>query len=369
MRFSALSAFSLAVVLALPFPCDAQRSKKRDREEITQILEVPKDPPQAFSADTRRLVFFTSPLSGKGLLSQQVRDALKSVSRQAGSAQIVRLRAFTAGTGDLRRVQAIVSETFTEKRQPIPALTVVQTGALPLEGAQVLLEATAVTKKVVHPNGVAWISGVGATVRAPGQPAGPLLDQAALSLSGALRTFGSAPEDMLRVSCFVSSLDNHTGMRSRLASAFPKASIAIVQTQRAPSASLAECEGTAHLAKAPSKPLEFIGAAEANGSPRIALVGSDRVLFTTAKIAFRYEDEDLRLAFDRMKRTLVAEKTSMSNVAFCALYPLTGGIAERIKKIRLEFFDASQPPATTVVAFEALPSLDASFALDVVAVP
>ena len=46
----------------------------------------------------------------------------------------------------MRRVQTIVSETFTERRQPLPALSVVQVGALPLEGAQVVMEAIAVKR-------------------------------------------------------------------------------------------------------------------------------------------------------------------------------------------------------------------------------
>jgi hypothetical protein len=37
-------------------------------------------------------------------------------------------------------------------------------------------------------------------------------------------------------------------------------------------------------------------------------------------------------------------------------------------KVRFEFYDRSQPPASTMLLFEGLPSLDASFGVEVIAV-
>src|SRR3954451_3235618 len=117
----------------------APKKKKKNEEEITQTLEEPKDPPSAVVVDASRLTYFVSPLSAKGLLSQQVRDALKNLLGQVHGAQIMKIRAFVAGSGDLRRVPALTSEIFTDKKLPLPAVTVVQVGALPLTGAQVVL--------------------------------------------------------------------------------------------------------------------------------------------------------------------------------------------------------------------------------------
>src|SRR5438132_1610886 len=138
--------FGCALLVAT-WPADAFKKKKEDE---TQTLVVPKDPPGAVVADARRLVFHVTPLSAKGLLSQQVRDALKALFRLSGSASVVKVRAFAAGTGDVRRVRDVVSETLTDRRQAVPALSVIQVGALPLEGAQVVLESTAVAKKDVN---------------------------------------------------------------------------------------------------------------------------------------------------------------------------------------------------------------------------
>src|SRR6266568_1998957 len=97
-------------------------AKKKKPEDITQTLALPPDPPATVTAETARLVFHVSPLSGKGLLSQQVRDALKALLKTEGGATIVKMRAFVAGSGDLRRVSFFVSETSTEKHLPLPAV-------------------------------------------------------------------------------------------------------------------------------------------------------------------------------------------------------------------------------------------------------
>src|SRR5438067_11424619 len=116
-RYKLLAALLALAVTVYPF-------EKKKNEEITQTLELPKDPPATVTAETARLVFHVSPLSGKGLLSQQVRDALKALLKTANGATVVKLRAFVAGSGDLRRVPAIVSETFALKHLPLPRFSV-----------------------------------------------------------------------------------------------------------------------------------------------------------------------------------------------------------------------------------------------------
>src|SRR5689334_10040440 len=116
MRFALLAlACAFSLLLAAP-----QRKKK---EDLTQTLQVPKDLPGAVVGDTRRLTFHLTALSAKGLLSQQIRDALRAVSREAANETVLHIRAFVAGSGDLRRVRDLVSEFFTEHHQPLPSLS------------------------------------------------------------------------------------------------------------------------------------------------------------------------------------------------------------------------------------------------------
>jgi hypothetical protein len=59
---------------------------------------------------------------------------------------------------------------------------------------------------------------------------------------------------------------------------------------------------------------------------------------------------------------------SYGRVAVSHVYPLSRSIADLVRKVAPEFYDRAKPPAGTVLPFEGLPSLDASFAVDVVAV-
>jgi enamine deaminase RidA (YjgF/YER057c/UK114 family) len=360
----------MAAILALaasayPF---AQKEKK---EEITQTLEIPPDPPAAVTAETSRLVFFVSPLSAKGLLSQQVADALKSALNQARGAAIVKLRAFVAGSGDVRRVQSIVSETFSKKKMPIPALSVVQVGALPLVGAQVVIESTAMSKKPLNPLGVAFVSGQAAGSPTPDQQVAPLAKKAAADLKTALTAAGSAAADVLRVTCFCSSLDDFSAVRDHIAPQYPRAPLNFVQIQRGAPQALVECEAVARLQRKIDVPMKLEnpqGLAPSNGYSHLALVAAPKVVLTGAQMAYGFEDSDARLAFQRLAKTLDESGSSIRDVAMANFYPLSGSLAGQVRRIRTEFFDQSRPPASTLAPFQGLPAMEAGFAVDVIAV-
>lgn len=353
------------------WPLPVAEPKKKEPEEPTQVLELPKEPPASVVADSQRLSFHVTPLLPQGLLSQQVRQVLRALLAQVRGAQIVKIRAFVAGTGDLRRVQAVVSETFTERRLPLPALSVVQVGALPLAGAQVVLEAVAQERKVVNPHGVAFISGQAASEPDPLAPAGPLLERSLEGVRKAVRAAGTDDENVLRVTCFIASFDDWSHLRQQIARTFPRAAVNLLQPQRAPSRALVECEAVARLKSPPPAPLHLLNPPELPRSPhysQIALVGPSRLVFTGAQLGFRLTEDDARLAFQRLGRTLQEAGASLRQVAMSHLYPLSGATGELLRRVRADFYDRESPPASTMLAFEGLPSLDASFGVDVVAV-
>lgn len=362
----------LLLATALDLPAQKKKSKKEKKEEITQVLEIPPDPPAAVTVDTERLEFIVSPLSGKGLLSAQVRDALKALKAQTKGGQIVKLRAFVAGTGDLRRVPAIVSEEFSEKRLPIPALSTIQVGLLPAEGAQVVMEAVVVAKKPVNPHGLGLLSGMGGYGKEEPDQVLPMLDRALTDLAKASQLAGSYKSDVVRVTCMLSSLAQISEVRTRVATAFPAAVFTAFQAQRGHGVALAECEGVVRLAKDPAEPVVFMNPADMEPSPRFSkfvLVKTPRLVLTGTQVAFNFEDNDVRLAFQRMAKVLEGQKASMKQVVFSNLYPISNRILETARKVRFEFFDTAKPPASTALVFEGLPSMDASLAIELVAVP
>jgi enamine deaminase RidA (YjgF/YER057c/UK114 family) len=320
----------------------AYAAKKKNPDDVTQTLELPKDPPMVAIGETGRLVFHVSPLSAKGLLSQQTRDALKAILKMNGGAQLVHVRAFVAGSGDLRRVPQIVSEILTERKMSLPSVSVVQGGALPLEAAQVVLETVSMGKKEVNPGGLifveAQVEAQVAVANSPSAPLRPLLDQSLARL--AERIQGATA---LKVSCFVSDLTGSSELSAAIAARFPAAVVDLVQTQRASPRTLAACEGIARAA----------GSGPAVKSPRLA--------FTGTQAAFGVEEQNARQAFQRLDRELAEAGVAASDIVSMSVYPLSLPIAELAGKVR--------PPqgALTMVPFEGVASIDSIFAVDAVA--
>jgi enamine deaminase RidA (YjgF/YER057c/UK114 family) len=359
----------LAVLLALAFAITAvaqperkpsKKKKKEDEEPITQTLPLLKDPPAAAVGDTDRLIFHVSPLSAKGLLTPQIRDALKILFQENHGAPIIKLRAFVAGSGDLRRVQTLVSEIFTEHKMNLPALSTIQVGALPMEGAQVVLESVAVEKRSVNPNGLAFFSGQQAKD----------FRQSLTQLKTAVAA--ARTSDVLRVTCFLSSLEEIGSVRTAISSAFPGTAANFVQLQRASAEPVTECEAVGRLTAPPAAPVEFLNPPGLTQNPnysQIVLVKAPKVVYSGTQMVFGAEPADLRLAFERLGKALEPFDVTYKNVFWSGVYPLTRPVADSFRGMRFEFVNKARPPASTLLLFEGLPSLDSSLAFEIIATP
>ena len=342
-----------------PIAVDKKKTKENNQAPPKQV-EIPA----AVTAETGRIAFEIAPFSPKGLLSQQTREGLRAllrdVTRSNRQATVIKLRAFVAGSGDLRRIGEIAGEVFTERHQPIPALTVVQVGALPLEGQQVLIESTEVERSVVNPNGLAFVSG----------QAADSLGQAVERVQAAVRVVGAVSGDVLRVSCFVSALDQEGSTIPRVASEFAQAATLVVQMQRAPARPGAECEAVVRLHSTPSQPLEYLNpasmGASAKGYSQIALVGAPKLVFTGAQLGFGGKESDIRLAFERLGRVLTTFQSGFDRIAVSSLYLMNSSLAPVIRDVRAGFY-LKNAPASTLLPFEGLPAIDGSFAADLIA--
>jgi enamine deaminase RidA (YjgF/YER057c/UK114 family) len=342
-RFAILS---LCVLLASGLWAQKRKSKK-DEEPPTQVLAPLPEPPEAVIAETGRLSFHVSPLSAKGLLTQQVRDALKALLHDNHGLPIVKLRAFVAGSGDLRRVQTIVSEELTDRKQSLPAISTIQVGALPMVGAQVVLESVSVEKKIVNPQGLVFFS------------AGEARD-AASAVAELQKSAGIArvkPSSMLRITCFLSSLDDGSVLRTAAVAAFPGAASDFVQMQRLGLQSEVACEAIGRLDSA----------APPAASALFAVASAPKLVFTETQLVFRDQDSDIRLAFQRLGKAMEPLGATYKDVIWSGVYPLTRPIAAKIEALRFDFFDRAHPPAGTSLLFEGLPSIDATAAIELIA--
>ncbi len=248
---------------------------------------------------TSRLMFHVSPLSGKGLLSQQTRDALKAILKANGGAPVIHLRAFVAGQ---RRSSARTAdrERGLHREKDAPALG--QRGArgrLPLEDAQIEIEAVSESKdakKDVNPNGLTFLEAA---------PPDQLVSRLA----------SSTP---LQVTCFVSSLDGAGALAAR----FPSAAVDIVQTQRTPTRPDTRCEAVAR-----------------GGQPSLP-----RLAFTGTQVAFGSDQKAASLAYKRLDQELNSAGISPSDILETHVYALS----ERLGTLALN--TRNNPAAFTVVA-------------------
>ncbi len=196
------------------------------------------------------------------------------------------------------------------------------------------------------------------------------VSQAVNQLQTAVKAAQVKPESVLRATCFLSSLDDVQTARAAIANAFPAAAADYIQLQRAALEPLAECEAVGRLDAPPASPVVFLNPAGLSVSPnysQIALVNASKIVFSGAQMAFRDQDGDIRLALGRMQKALEALGVTYKDVFWSSTYPLTRPVADKVRSIRFEFFDHSRPPASTMLLFEGLPSLDASVAFEVIA--
>lgn len=345
----------------IPYADLPVRPAKEDKKDASpQPAPLVREPRAAVSAETSRLVFRTSTLSAKGLLSQQTRDALHGLVRAHGSEEILELRAFVAGSGDMRRVQEIAAEVFADKKE-LPALTVVQVGALPLERAQVVIESAAEAKKTVNPYGVAFVAA---------QPAASL-DAAAAKVKALLETRDMSMDSLLRMTCYVSDLEGAPAQPAGV-----PIPVTVVQMQREPVRPRAACEAIARAEKPQTEAVQFVdgtmvggtGVDGTRGSPEMAVVSAPRVVMTGLQLGFGEQEPDVKLAFERLQKDIGGANGDLRHTVMAHYYLLSASVSPMVRKLRGEF-EGSALPASTMLGFEGLPSVDAAFAMDVVALP
>lgn len=339
-------------------PRKKSKKKKGDEELVTQVLPLPKDLPSAITAETARLAFFVSPPTTKGLLTAQTHEALRYLAGVSKTATIVKLRAFVAGSGDTRRIQTLVSEAMTERKLPLPVLTTVQVGSLGVEGAQVVFEAMAVERHTVNPEGLAFIAG----------QSGKSYKEAVDRVQTAVASAGAS--ETLSMTCFVGSLEDTASERASTPMPAGITTAVVVQMRRESSPPVAECEAIARLKAAPASPIVFLNPDGLTKSPnysQIALVNAPKLVFTGMQLAFHDQEADTKLAFDRMGKTLETVPVKYSNVFFTHTYALTEKAVEQVRALRFNYLDKAHPPASTLLPFEGLPSLDATFGIEMVA--
>jgi enamine deaminase RidA (YjgF/YER057c/UK114 family) len=320
--------------------------------------------PRVVEAETRRLTFQVSPAPQSGDAAEQARQCLRGFSDP-----VVKLRAFVVGAENVEPVRRAIEAEFKKRRRPAPLLSVIVIGALPHANARVLIEAVSLAKTEVNPGGVAFISGQPVSEQKPIAEIAPLVEKSLAALGVAHKAINVEPADVLRATCFVTSLADVVEAERMARRAFPAAALSFVQLQRNPTRALVECETVARLRAAEKESLRFVNPDGLNASPNyshVALVGAPRVVFSDLALAPGLQESDAKLAFTRLEQALLSGGASIKQVAMSHLYPISPAASELIRNTRFGFYDKSRPPASTLLLFEGLPG-GAAFGVEVVA--
>jgi enamine deaminase RidA (YjgF/YER057c/UK114 family) len=343
MRASfAVLLFGVVLLLAAA-PAGAQKHKP-DEEPKPQILPLPPEPPMALAADTGSLDFHISPLSNSGGLSAQIRQSLNNLIRDTHGETIVKLRAFVAGTGDARRVQAAVAELFTEHKLPLPVLSILQVGALGAPGEQVVIEAVVSTHKVVNPSGLGFFFG----------QSGPSLE-AALQRVKASADAAAVPGDhILSLTCFTSQIEDFRATGKSVRALFPNTAVNIVQSVRDPASDFTLCEAVGQLVSPPKTTIEHLGTVNAT------LVNSPQLVFTGLQLSFGSYLDDAHEAFDRLQRAARALGSDETPVE------VDGFSLDRYAASALRRTNSLAPGVFTVQTIEGFSAIDATGGLEAI---
>ncbi|HWE49384.1 MAG TPA: hypothetical protein VG273_06325 [Bryobacteraceae bacterium] len=347
MKFRSLAFLGGVAMCLFLHASPAAAQKRKNTEPKSQVTPLPPEPPMALAVDTESLDFHISPLLKTGGLSAQIKQSLNDLIRDTHGETIIKLRAFVAGAGDARRVQALVLDLFTDHHLPLPVLTIVQVGALGLDTAQVVIEAVVSTHRVVNPNGLAFF-----------------FDQRGRSLMNAVEQFQANAKaanvplgNVLTCTCFAARIEDHEAALKQVKDLFPKADLNLVQAIRDPLSTSANCEGVAQLASAPKDPVVLEQFAHAT------LVHSTQLIFTGLQLSFGNYLDDGQQAFARLQRAAGALQPVETPVMLDGFALDNSAAAALRKTIPLG------PRTFTIHGVEGLPSMDASAGIEAILAP
>ncbi len=323
--------------------------KHKTNEPKSQVQPLPPQPPMALKAETAALDFHLSPLRKTGGLAVQIHQSLNDLIRDTHGETILKLRAFVAGAGDARRVQAEVTQIFTERKLPLPVLTVIQVGALGEDAAKVVIEAVVATRHTPNEHGLAFFAGQD----------GDTLRQSLDRLKASAAAASVSANRMLTVTCFTARLENPAGLRADALASFPQANINLVQTMRDALSDRSSCEAVGQLAQTPGAAAPVVLLKE----QRTALVTAPQIVLTGLQLSFGSYLDDAHEAFIRLQHSATALDPLESPIEVNVFsLDLSGGSA-------LRKTTAVPPSIFTVQTVEGLPSVDATAGIEAVMAP
>jgi len=308
--------------------------------------------PQAVvqTSDVRFVVANPKP---KGTLMEQVEFARWTVERP--KVRVARYRAFVRSDADAGQISSILRA---------PVLSIIKVASLPHPQQKISVEA--VINGGNNPQGLVFISGQGASAEKHMPQVLPLATTAMDNIDKALKAVQLEGDDVLTVTCFLSSVQDAEPIRELAAKRYPQAAINNVQIPMGYGRAIAECEAIARG----KQPVGFVypdGLTKSPNFTQVTGVSSKKMIWSGLALSNGCTDASVRQMFQSLEATLAKNGASIKNVAFSYLYPNTVDGTELTRKLRFDFYNKEQAPASTLMPFSGFNDKNACTGVEVAA--
>ena len=307
---------------------------------------------QGVVVDTEEIRFQLALPDPKGSLMEQMHQVRGRIEAK----KIFRYRAFVRGDADVGQFSGYLKSDV---------LTIVRVAGFPEKNQKIALEA--VTKGGKNgPAGFIFISGQGVSKSEHVAKVQAMAQTAFNNIDVALKAIDHGPVDVISLTCYLSSMDDIKDVQKLATARYPKALRNHVQIPLPYGKSLVECEAIVRA----KKPVTFHspeGLVKSPNFTQIAGISSKQMYWSQLHTSNGCGEQSVREMFQSLNDAMTKSGASIKDVAFSYLYPSTQDGTDLTRKVRFEFYNKEQPPASTLVPFMGYEAKNACAGVEVVA--
>ncbi len=307
---------------------------------------------QGVVVDSEEIRFQLAIPKPKGSLMEQMHEARGIIEAK----HIFRYRAFVRQDADVGQFSGYLKSDV---------LSIVRVAGFPDKNQKIALEA--VTKGGKNgPNGFIFISGQGVSRNEHVPRVLPMVQTTFTNLDKALKGIAHEPADVIMLTCYLSSIDDIKDVQKLASARYPKALRNHLQIPLPYGKALVECEAIARA----KKPVPFVNPEGLTKSPnftQVAGISSPRIYFSSLHTSNGCSEQGVREMFQSLDAAMKKNGASIKDVVFSYLYPSSQDGTDLTRKVRFEFYNKEQPPASTLVPFLGYEAKDACAGVEVVA--
>lgn len=270
----------------------------------------------------------------KGTMMQQVKQAHEKIK-----GKVYRYRVFVKPDADVGLISTVLRA---------PVLSIIRVAGLPNRDQKISVEA--VTNGGRNPQGLVFVSGQGVNQAGLMPKVEPLVKTALDNVDLALKGVSITSDDVVALTCYISSMEDITAVKSLTEKRYPIAARNEIQIPVPYGRALVECEAVAR-AKGPVGFVYPEGLTKSPNFTQVTGISSKRMIFSGLHGSGACTEDNIRAMFKLLASNLEKNKASIKEAVFSYVYPNTQDGTDLTRKVRFEFFNKEKAPASTLLQF------------------